>query len=58
MKRVETDTGYDGIKLESRSEVDDLENILRDWLENHPGDDRAEVAEKAARILESMWYEW
>ena len=58
MKRVETDTGYDGIKLESRSEVDELEGILNEWLKDHPGDEKAALAEKLSHVLEVMWYEW
>ena len=58
MKRIETETGYDGLKLESRAEVGALEGVIGEWLEDHPDDEKAPLVEEVAHILEVMWYEW
>lgn len=44
--------------LESRTEVDQLEMILREWLLEHSNDDRASLAESIAHQLQILWYEW
>ncbi len=50
----------DKLILESRSEVDQLEGVLREWLDDHPEApaDQREMAEQAAHLLEVLWYEW
>ena len=44
--------------LESRTEVDQLEMILREWLLEHSNDDGASLAEDIAHQLQILWYEW
>ncbi len=48
----------DRIIFESRTEVDQLEMILREWRSEHPSDDGASLAEAIAHQLQILWYEW
>lgn len=60
MKRIETDTGYDGIQFETRREVSYLSTALEQWSEEHPEVDSEtrEIISDIAKILLTMWYEW
>lgn len=60
MKRVETDTGYNGIQFESRREVSNLNTALEQWLEDHPEVDSEArgIISEAVEILLTMWDEW
>lgn len=50
----------DKLIFESRIEVSIIEDLLRDWLDEHPDADlhHQAVAERAADLLEVLWYEW
>lgn len=50
----------DNLIFESRTEVSVIEDLLRDWLDEHPDADfhNREIAEYAADLLKVLWYEW
>ncbi len=67
MKIVETETGWDAIKFESRAELESLFGIMKDG--KIIGDDMQAIgrfhdtdggrnAEKFCQILERLWFDW
>lgn len=48
----------DTIKFEYRSEVDNIECVLAEWLEQHKGDAKAEDVRKMIDLLDVMYMSW
>lgn len=47
------------IIMESRySDIEPLIEILDEWIDDHPNDDKKEVAEKLHNILDVMFISW
>ena len=51
-------TEGDKIVIESREEIDELQNALESFLKENPEAKERETVERLNSILESMWYSW
>lgn len=48
----------DTIKFEYRSEIDNIECALAEWLEQHKSDAKAEDVRKLIDLLDVMYMSW